>query len=213
MTGGSRGAEGQKTLTAFVLIALAEARKAGIDCEGLSHTVRRDATRYLKRSLSSPLQRPYTVAICAYALALLGNDPSYDPMVPLLRAATEGSYWTDSESPLFTLEATGYGLLALLKSGRLEEAAAPFNWLNSQRRRGGGYGSTQPTLVVLQALTEYLALKPPGKDVSLQVQLKLPGRIDLTYHFDARSAYVPRSTKAPLVFAVEARGNGQGILE
>ncbi|KAG7249834.1 hypothetical protein CRUP_002296, partial [Coryphaenoides rupestris] len=90
---------------------------------------------------------------------------------------------------------TGYGLLALLKSGRLEEAAAPFNWLNSQRRRGGGYGSTQPTLVVLQALTEYLALKPPGKDVSLQVQLKLPGRIDLTYHFDARSAYVPRSTK------------------
>ncbi|KAG7258484.1 hypothetical protein CRUP_009086, partial [Coryphaenoides rupestris] len=35
MTGGSRGAEGQKTLTAFVLIALAEARKAGIDCEGL----------------------------------------------------------------------------------------------------------------------------------------------------------------------------------
>jgi len=49
---------------------------------------------------------------------------------------------------LFTLEATGYALLALVKLGRMEDAAAPFKWLNSQRRRGGGFGSTQVLTVV-----------------------------------------------------------------
>lgn len=54
-----------------------------------------------------------------------------------------GSHWPDSQNSLFTLEATGYALLALVKLGHLEEAAQPFKWLNSQRRRGGGFGSTQ----------------------------------------------------------------------
>lgn len=56
-----------------------------------------------------------------------------------------GTHWPDTQNPLFTLEATGYALLALVKLGRMEEAEAPFKWLNSQRRRGGGFGSTQVT--------------------------------------------------------------------
>jgi hypothetical protein len=55
----------------------------------------------------------------------------------------DGTHWPDSENRLFTLEATGYALLALVKSHHMTEAAAPFQWLNEQRRRGGGYGSTQ----------------------------------------------------------------------
>lgn len=54
-----------------------------------------------------------------------------------------GSHWPDRQNSLFALEATGYALLALVKLGHLEEAAAPFKWLNGQRRRGGGFGSTQ----------------------------------------------------------------------
>lgn len=61
----------------------------------------------------------------------------------LLLSPADGSHWPDSQNTLFTLEATGYALLALVKLGRLEEAEAPFKWLNSQRRRGGGFGSTQ----------------------------------------------------------------------
>lgn len=54
-----------------------------------------------------------------------------------------GSHWPDKENHLFTLEATGYALLALVKLGHQKEAAAAFNWLNEKRRRGGGFGSTQ----------------------------------------------------------------------
>ncbi|CAL8332854.1 unnamed protein product [Lota lota] len=215
MTGGLRGGEAKTTLTAFVVIALAKARKADISCGGNSEYAIHNAANYLKTELSRPLKRPYTVAISAYALTLLGKDPSYNPITPLLNAVSEGSYWADSESPLFSLEATGYGLLALLEGGYLNEAAAPFNWLNSQRRMGGGYGSTQPTMVVLQALSEYLLKRALDQDVSLQVDLKVPGRIDLRYHFEPGTSYVARSSRAPLDqdFEVEAQGKGQGILE
>ncbi|KAM3865316.1 venom factor-like [Diretmus argenteus] len=216
MTGGVSGNEPKTTLTAFVLIALAEAKEAGIRCTGdtdvKASTDR--AARYLKRALLVPLKRPYTVAISSYALALLGKD--FDPRPALLRAASpDGSHWPDSENKLFTLEATGYALLALVKSGHMEEAAAPFTWLNKQRRRGGGYGSTQPTMVVLQALSEYLVQRPPPPDLSLQVDVRVPARRDLRYHFDTKTSYAARSSRVALdqEFEVEAKGNGQGILE
>ena len=46
------------------------------------------ASKYLKLMLSRPLKRPYTVAISAYALTLLGKDPSYNPITPLLNAVS-----------------------------------------------------------------------------------------------------------------------------
>lgn len=58
-----------------------------------------------------------------------------------------GDYWPDRHNSLFTLEATGYALLALVKLGHIAEAEAPFKWLNSQRRRGGGFGSTQVSVL------------------------------------------------------------------
>lgn len=151
----------------------------------------------------------------------------------------DGSHWLDSENHLFTLEATGYALLALVKLGRMEEAAAPFKWLNSQRRRGGGFGSTQvpeggirilawktisskklpntlfhiinprsdlniqfsltaiyqSTMVVLQALSEYMIHQPPPADLSLDVDIKLTGRKDIRYHFNPDTAYAARSSR------------------
>ncbi|XP_034092136.1 complement C3-like isoform X2 [Gymnodraco acuticeps] len=217
MTGGLRGDDPETTLTAFVLIALAEAKHAGISCVSSSvKVVIRKTAEYLKRALVTPGRRPYTVAIASYALALLGKDLNYNPTQSLLSAsAPGGSHWPDSKNTLFTLEGTGYALLALVKLGRMEEAAAPFKWLNSQRRRGGGFGSTQSTMVVLQALSEYLIHKPPPADLSLDVDVRLRGRKEIRYHFNPENSYAARSSRLPtgLDLEVEARGNGQGILE
>ncbi|XP_034756642.1 complement C3-like isoform X2 [Etheostoma cragini] len=216
MTGGLRGDDPETTLTAFVLIALAEAKQAGIRCTGPSVEVAvRKTAEYLKSALMTTGRRPYTVAIASYALALLGNAQPYNPTPSLLGAAAPGgSHWPDSQNPLFTLEATGYALLALVKLGRMEEAAAPFKWLNSQRRRGGGFGSTQSTMVVLQALSEYLTNKPP-EDVRLDVDVRITGRKEIRYHFNPVNAYAARSSRLPadLDLEVQAQGNGQGILE
>ncbi|XP_041789834.1 complement C3-like [Chelmon rostratus] len=219
MTGGLRGDDPEITLTAFVLIALSEAKQAGIRCTGQGsdiEAVTRVTAEYLKKALVTSGRRPYTVAIASYALALQGKPRPYDPTQPLLRAAAPGgSHWPDRHNTLFTLEATGYALLALIKLGHMQEAAAPFKWLNSQRRRGGGFGSTQSTMVVLQALSEYLINKPPPDDLSLDVDVRITGRKEIRYHFNPKTAYAARSSRLPadLDLEVEARGNGQGILE
>lgn len=67
----------------------------------------------------------------------------FKTLIFLCLLISDHTHWPDAYNSFFTLEATGYALLALLKGGHVKEAAAPFKWLNQQRRVGGGYGSTQ----------------------------------------------------------------------
>ncbi|KAM9493802.1 complement C3-like [Clarias gariepinus] len=214
MTGGLQGAESQETLTAFVLIAMAEAQGV-VTCSkpDINTKVKfRRAGEYLKERYHQ-LRRPYSVAIACYALAV--SNQGCSKSVLLKSASPDRTHWPDAGNSFFTLEATGYALLALIKGGHFEEATAPFKWLNQQRRVGGGYGSTQSTMVVLQALSEYLVKKPPPSDMKLQVDLSVPGRSDIRWAFTPQLAHVARSSRVPLDqdFTVLASGNGQGILE
>ncbi|KAJ0033654.1 hypothetical protein NQD34_000761 [Periophthalmus magnuspinnatus] len=217
MTGGLRGDDPQVTLTAFVLIALAEAKEANIRCSEAGLDVQdiiRNTATYLKTALQLR-RRPYTVAISSYALALFKDQVDFNPIPPLLQAASAGgSQWVDSENRLFSLEATGYALLALLKMDAMTEAAPVFKWLNSQRMQGGGYGSTQPTVVVLQALSEYLIKKPPPQNLDLNVEVRMGART-IPYNFNPDTSYAARSTRLldNVDLEVQAQGNGQGILE
>lgn len=52
----------------------------------------------------------------------------------------------------------------------------------------------QSTMVVLQALSEYMIKRPPD-DLSLNVDIRITGRRDIRYHFDPRTAYGARSSK------------------
>ncbi|XP_061536079.1 complement C3b.1 [Phycodurus eques] len=217
MTGGMRGDDPEITLTAFVLIALAEAKQAGIQCsqQNLEEAIG-TAAEFLKKALATSGRRPYTVAIASYALALTGKGPTaYDPTRPLLAASPDGSHWPDTHNHLFSLEATGYAMLALIRKGHMQEAGKAFQWINGQRRMGGGYGSTQSTMVVLQALSEYLMKSQAANELSLDVDVKITGRRDIRYHFNAKTAYTAQSSRLPanLDLTVEATGSGQGILE
>nr|CAQ13355.1 novel protein similar to vertebrate complement component 3 (C3) [Danio rerio]CAQ15376.1 novel protein similar to vertebrate complement component 3 (C3) [Danio rerio] len=214
MTGAMRGSEYKASLTAFVLIALAEAQDK-VTCQDQEVNIQdksRQAAGYLTEHFSR-LTRPYTAAIACYALAV-SNNACVKSML-LKFASPDHSHWPDSNNYFFTLEATGYALLALIKSGHMEEAEAPFRWLNEHRGIGGGYGSTQSTMVVLQALSEYLVKRPPPSDLNLLVQLSVPGRSDVRWTFNPNLAYVARSSRVPLdqEFSVAASGNGKGVLE
>ncbi|KAM4595769.1 complement C3-like [Fundulus diaphanus] len=215
MTGGLRGDDPKITLTAFVHIAVAEAEKAGINCGSPEvEAAISSTTQFLTRALLIRGRRPYTVAITSYALAL--QETHNNIHLSLLEAASpDKSHWPDKENHLFTLEATGYALLALIKLGRMEDAAVPFKWLNNQRRRGGGFGSTQSTMVVLQALSEYMINQPPPADLSLNVDIRMTGRKEIRYNFNPDTAYAARSSKLPagIDMDVVAQGNGEGILE
>lgn len=140
------GLQGNTALTAYVAIALHE---AGYNDE-LETSV-----SYLESRLGD-VADPYTMAIVAYALELAGSSRSADANRALLDLATadaDGLHWRGPAA----VETTGYGLLALLERGDAINAANAARWLVSQRNAFGGYGSTQETVVGLQALIEYAA--------------------------------------------------------
>ncbi|NXY61749.1 CO3 protein, partial [Callaeas wilsoni] len=70
--GGYRGAEPEVSLTAFVLIALQEARDTCKDhVNSLDESINK-AANFLARRYEQ-LARPYTMALASYALALTGK--------------------------------------------------------------------------------------------------------------------------------------------
>ncbi len=162
------GLKGKTALTAYVAIALLEAGDKADASRAIS---------YLEGQLNN-INDAYTMAITDYALELGGSALSGQAHIKLMEMAQEdenGLHWgnvTEIE-PLNqaggammpfrpmemnrsnAIEATGYATLALLKNGDAFDASRAAKWLVSQRNAYGGYGSTQDTVVALQALTEY----------------------------------------------------------
>jgi hypothetical protein len=73
-----------------------------------------------------------------------------------------------------TIEATAYGTLALVKHGDNLNAGRAAKWLTSKRNALGGYGSTQDTVMALQALVEYSS--GSRSDVDLTITIKTSQR-------------------------------------
>ncbi|NXB70482.1 CO3 protein, partial [Donacobius atricapilla] len=72
MVGGYKGAEPEVSLTAFVLVALEEARDTCKDYVNSLNDSINKAANFLARRYEQ-LARPYTVALASYALALAGK--------------------------------------------------------------------------------------------------------------------------------------------
>lgn len=53
----------------------------------------------------------------------------------------------------------------------------------------------QSTMVVLQALSEYLIHNPPSNQLSLDVDVRMTGRKEIRYHFNPQTAYVARTSR------------------
>ncbi|TNM86069.1 hypothetical protein fugu_008340 [Takifugu bimaculatus] len=117
---------------------------------------------------------------------------------------------------VYTLEATAYSLLALIKSMAFEEATPVVRWLNKQQRVAGGFGSTQATILVYQALAEFWT-SYKGPEYDLNVDILLPGRSkpDM-YNFDRESRYTTRTSKMKSInqnVKVTATGKGEAVLK
>ena len=168
------GLKGNTALTAYVAIALLE---SGETSE--SHA----AVRYLEDQLER-IDDPYTMAIVAYALALADSGSAGDAHQKLMSMSIQdenGLRWGDRMAVAkrkltpgagsnTAVETTGYATLALMQYGDRANAARAARWLVSQRNAFGGFGSTQDTVVGLQALIEFAAAAK--FDVDMTVTLK-----------------------------------------
>ncbi|XP_057627122.1 complement C3-like [Chionomys nivalis] len=214
MIGGLRNTkEADVSLTAFVLIALQEAREI---CEGQINSLPgsiNKAGEYITASYLN-LQRPYTVAIAGYALALMGKlEEPY--LSKFLNTAKDRNRWEEPGQQLYNVEATSYALLALLLLKDFDSVPPVVRWLNEQRYYGGGYGSTQATFMVFQALAQYQTDVPDHKELNMDVSFHLPSRSAPTMFrllWETGSLLRSEETKQNEAFSLTAKGKGEGTL-
>ncbi|XP_044850424.1 venom factor-like [Mauremys mutica] len=211
MVGGYKGAEPDVSLTAFVLIALEEAKDICKDqVNSLEGSISK-AADYLAQRYQS-LTRPYTVALVSYALAMVGT---LDTEKTLMRASTGGNRWEEPNAHTFNIEGTSYALLALLKMKKYELAGPIVRWLREQNYYGGGYGSTQATIMVFQALAQYQIDIPLHKELNLIVSIFLTHHSrPIKYRISNEDALVARTAELKWNedFTVKAEGTGQATV-
>uniref|UniRef100_A0AAR2ILM1 Complement C3 n=1 Tax=Pygocentrus nattereri TaxID=42514 RepID=A0AAR2ILM1_PYGNA len=203
MVGDVRGKDADASLTAFVLIAMQEGNElCAKSVPSLAQSMWK-AIQYLERRIPS-LTNPYAVAMTSYAMA---NADKFDKFTDKHGCALRGHH--------FSLEATAYALLALVKSMQLEEAGKAVNWLN---RQSGSYGtgSTQATIMVFQSVAEYYKQASGYQSGELDVEVSVRGRPDsIRWIFKRETSHLTYSEKVNLnqEFTVTAKGHGVGSLK
>ncbi|XP_023190441.1 complement C3-like isoform X1 [Xiphophorus maculatus] len=211
MIGDVAGRDSDASMTAFCLIAMQESRSICSDIPHLNYIIYQSVT-YLQSRLPQ-LTNPYAVAITSYALA---NENKLNKDILYQFAAPDKSHWPSSTTHENTLEATAYALLALVNNRSFTEAKPIVRWLSQQQKSEGGYGSTQATIMVYQAVAEYWANAEESK-YDLNVDISLPGRSNLLkYHFLKESHYSTKSDKFTGVnkdVNITATGTGEATLK
>ncbi len=173
------GLKGKTALTAYAAIALLEAGENVASAKAID---------YLEGELGD-IDDAYAMAIVSYALELGGSasvGEAHDKLMEMAQEDENGLHWGNIEEvqlmdgdmmPFRTMEfnrsnaieATGYATLALIKYGDAFDASRAAKWLVSQRNAYGGYGSTQDTVVALQALTEYCSNARANVDLTVRI--------------------------------------------
>ncbi|XP_037545595.1 complement C3 [Nematolebias whitei] len=212
MIGDVRGKDSDASMTAFCLIAMQESRTICAGTVGSLPSSIEKSVSYLEKRLPS-LTNPYAVAMTSYALA---NENKLNREILYKFASSEFSHWPVPGNHQFTLEATAYALLALVKAKAFEDARPVVRWFTKQQKVGGGYGSTQATIMVYQAVAEYWAnAKEP--DYNLNVDILLPGRAAPDkYNFNRENHYATRTSKINDInqnVKVTATGTGEATVK
>ncbi len=201
------GLRGNTALTAYVAVALLESGEQAASS---------NAVAYLEQELDG-IGDPYAAAIVSYALELAGSsqaDAAYDKLMSMAVVGGGGLSWGAASAAAgqegnrsAAVETTGYAALALLERGDVISASNAAKWLVSQRNAYGGYGSTQDTVVGLQALTRHAARSP--SDVEMDVTLS-SGNWTRDIAITPENADVLHVFEVPTGADVEVSGAGRG---
>uniref|UniRef100_A0A8C4Z9S3 Anaphylatoxin-like domain-containing protein n=1 Tax=Gadus morhua TaxID=8049 RepID=A0A8C4Z9S3_GADMO len=188
MDGGIRGAGKNMSMTAFIAVALQHA------IPFVEHSMKNDldsiasSTSYLLSHVGE-LERPYAVAITAYCLAIClpdidGAKPAWKQLQALAAEDDNGCrVWkanpeSSSQQDAITVETTAYALLTAVAHQDFPWADSASCWLVAQENYGGGFQSTQDTMVALEALAEYDVKKPAKSFSTVEAEFFVSGKSD-----------------------------------
>nr|XP_031545441.1 complement C3 isoform X2 [Vicugna pacos] len=215
MQGGYKGSEADISLTALVLIALNEGKElCNQEIPNLAASMKQ-ACDFLEKKLPH-IETTFAIAVVSYALALTGSPQANDRLDSF--ASQDKTHWpvgSLGENSLYTVEATAYALMQKLRLGRRNETHAIAKWLLEKRELGGGFQSTQTTVVAIEALTRFRKAVPFDGVQDLSVQIRAPKRaLNVEWLIDENNAYQLRSAKfsAQDDLEIKASGSGRGTI-
>ncbi|KAG7223747.1 hypothetical protein INR49_026429 [Caranx melampygus] len=188
MIGDLRGKDSDASMTAFCLMAMQEAGRLCPRLVTLQSSIDK-AIGYLEGRLPA-ITNAYAVTITSCALA---SENKLDRQILKRFMSADKTHWPVDNSEMFTIEATAYGLLALVKVKALDEAKPVVKWFQQYEDYLGGYRSTQVTIMVYQAIAEYWS-SVTDESYDMNINLKLPGRSGVTQLYITRENYM--STKS-----------------
>ena len=135
----------------------------------------------------------------------MGNTTIRAGQTPAPRAIGNGR--SHSGNRVAAVETTGYATLALLERGDLISAANAGKWLVNQRNAYGGYGSTQDTVVGLQAMTKFASNARYNVDMTVDLNA---GNWSKRLIITPDNADVLQIVEAPAGATIEVSGQGEG---
>ncbi|NWU98529.1 CO4 protein, partial [Upupa epops] len=216
MQGGIGSAEEDLALTAFVTIALQQTLQA-YKSPDVVQVIRR-AVAYMTNQLANNTDC-YSTVITAYALTFVqpGSEEAQFAKEKLRSCsvfdeAKQQRYWGNGNDAV-SVETTAYALLQTLLLKDMEYARPIATWLTEKRNYGGGYCSTQDTVVALEALSAYSIQTLNTASTNLTVKLVTPGKQNDYYFVLADTDEMIQKELEfelgrKLEVSVDGRGNG-----
>ncbi|XP_063794231.1 complement C4-like [Pseudophryne corroboree] len=160
MMGGMSGKNAEVSLTAYVLVALHHAKDALSEDDTKVKSSISKAIDYL-RTMQNSISDTYTLTVTAYALTLTSSDSILkDNVYTKLMSAVQvepgkNEMYVGPKGTALAIETTAYALLTTLLRNDMTSAHKLYAWLSEQQNYGGGFKSTQDTVMALEALSEY----------------------------------------------------------
>lgn len=138
-----------------------------------------NAIAYLASQAAS-ITNVYELGIIAYALKLAGQEPeatqTFNSFYALRVESSSKIQWTVTENPpnlqyysSLDVEVSSYGLKLMIEYNRIDDAIKVARYLVSQQTQNGGFGSSQDTVIAIQALSLFAIITSANGDIQLQM--------------------------------------------
>ncbi|XP_067306533.1 complement C4 [Pseudorasbora parva] len=227
MKGGVGLSKDDVALTAFLLITMHRTLQVyNQESDTELRAAIDKAKSYLEGHLDA-LECPYSLAITAYALAL--HDPQsaearrvQRKLKDIANCDNTKCFWNANggrgesagKADAGSVETTAYALLSMLSMRDMQTAKLAANWLTEQRKYGGGFRSTQDTVVAIEALTKYSMQNNDIENLNLKVVMCLQNGTKQDLHLTKNNALTAEAVKVRNAgkFALNVQGTGHGTL-
>ncbi|KAM6972916.1 CD109 antigen-like [Aplochiton taeniatus] len=210
-------------LTAYVLMTLLEdttyvATFMSLDNISLTR-------QYLEHRVNGGVSSNYSLCLMFYALALANSPVAATAWTQLTTRAemkdgvmtwssSRGEVSDSWQASSVQIEMASYVLLALYKRASIVEGINLMKWLSKQRNYLGGYGTTQDTVIAIQALSYYAAFS--GSDaINLRISTTSGSHPRSQFIINSTSYLLPQSQEidAEKDLFINMEGRGFALLQ